>query len=75
MSIIIYTSPTCYKCHMTKEYLKSKGLKFTEKDVTDPAVLKELLNKTSATELPILEINGKIISGYKPGEIEKCMKQ
>jgi glutaredoxin 3 len=40
----IYTTPTCHFCHEAKAFFESRGIKYIEKDVTQPdhrAELKE----------------------------------
>jgi glutaredoxin 3 len=42
----IYTSPYCGYCHAAKRLLSSKGVQFTEYDVSrDPAKRQEMMNR------------------------------
>ena len=43
-SVIIYSTPTCGFCHAAKEYLKEKGVMYTDHDVTaDDKAREEML--------------------------------
>ncbi|MBI2146188.1 glutathione S-transferase N-terminal domain-containing protein, partial [Candidatus Woesearchaeota archaeon] len=64
MGILIYTTPTCPWCRKTKEFLKSKKLKYTEKNVaSNQKTQQEMLKKSGQMGVPVLDINGKIIIG------------
>ena len=45
--VSIYTTPTCPYCKQTKEYLKEKGIKYSEIDVAaDSAKAQEMIDKS-----------------------------
>jgi glutaredoxin 3 len=35
MAVIVYTTPTCGFCGKVKDYLKERGIKFTEYNVAE----------------------------------------
>ncbi|MCE7936736.1 NrdH-redoxin [Candidatus Saccharibacteria bacterium CPR2] len=73
-NVIVYTSPTCGFCHMAKEYLKSKGIGFTEKDVTtDKTAYQEILDKSGQLGVPVLDIGGKIVVGFDKFRIDSLL--
>ena len=46
MSIMVYSTPTCPYCHKAKDYLKEKGIEFTDVDVSvDQDKAKEMVEK------------------------------
>ena len=72
--VIIYTMPTCSFCSMVKQYLAKKGIEFTEYDVSkDREKAREMMAKSSQKAVPVLEINGRIIVGYRPDAIDKAL--
>lgn len=74
MGILIYTTPACPWCKKTKEFLKSKKLKYTEKDAaSNQKNQKEMFQKSGQMGVPVLDINGKIIIGYDPDAILKAV--
>ena len=83
MAVIVYTIPNCPKCRAAKALLKRLGVEFEEYDVINDKVrAKEMVEKRRAVrdagsrdvELPVLDINGKIVEGFKRAEIEEAVK-
>jgi glutaredoxin 3 len=62
----IYTTSYCPFCTRAKSLLKSKGVSFTEIDVTDDYALRAKMVELSGGRrtVPEIFINGKIIGGY-----------
>lgn len=55
---------------MAKEYFKSKGLEYEEYDVSkDIPRQKEMIEKTGQFGVPVIDIDGKIITGFDRLEI------
>ncbi|MBI5872333.1 glutaredoxin family protein [archaeon] len=74
MSIIVYSTPACPYCHIAKDYLTSKGVKFEEFDVSkDRAKAEEMIKKSGQMGVPVLDINGKIIIGFDRKEIDEAL--
>ena len=72
----IYTTPTCPWCKKTKEFLKSKKIKYTEVDVaSDEKGRKKMIDKSGQMGVPVVEIGNNIIVGYDPEAIEKALKK
>lgn len=63
-SIEIYTSRTCGFCYMAKEMLKSRGLKYTEYDVTvDDKKRMEMMQRSGRRSVPQIFVDGVSIGG------------
>ncbi|HIH21424.1 MAG TPA: NrdH-redoxin [Candidatus Diapherotrites archaeon] len=74
MSVIVYSTQTCPYCHLAKEYLKSKSVKFEDVDVSsDHAKAEEMIKKSGQMGVPVLDINGKIIIGFDKEAIDKAI--
>lgn len=74
--IRIYSTPTCPYCHMAKDFLKGKGVKFEEIDVSkDHKAAQEMIKKSGQMGVPQIEINGKIIVGFDKEAIEKELEK
>jgi glutaredoxin 3 len=70
--IMVYSTPTCPFCRMAKEFLKEKGIEFSDIDISgnrEAAI--ELFNKSGQMAVPQIEINGKIIVGFDKEALEK----
>lgn len=76
MTIKIYTTPTCPWCKKTKEFLKSKKLKYTEVDVSSSEkAQQEMIKKSGQMGVPVIDIDKKIIIGYDPDGILQALKK
>ena len=72
--ILIYSTPTCAYCRMTKEYLKSKNIPFTDVDVsTDHAKAQEMISKTGQFGVPVIDVGGKIIVGFDKRKLDEYL--
>jgi len=73
--IKIYSTPMCPYCVMVKTYLKDKGFKFEDLDVScDHKSLQELQEKTNALSVPVLDIDGTIVVGFDRGRINALLE-
>ncbi|AFS77210.1 glutaredoxin [Gottschalkia acidurici 9a] len=71
--VTIYTSNTCPHCVTAKEYLKEKGVEYTEKNVqTDPEARKELIQK-GYMGVPVIVVGEEEIQGFDKDKLEKTL--
>ena len=76
MTVKIYSTPTCPWCKKTKEFLKEKGIKFKDFDVSsDEKARDEMMEKSGQMGVPVLDINGQILVGFDPKAIEKVLEK
>jgi len=74
-TVIIYTTPTCPYCVMTKMFLREHGVSYVEKNVaSDRAAAKEMIEKSGKMGVPTIDINGEIIVGFDRDAIKKVLK-
>lgn len=72
--VTIYTTITCPYCKKAKAYFQEKGIRFTEKDVTeDPRAQEEMIKKSGMLAVPVIDIGGTIIVGFDKEAIEKAL--
>ncbi|GAP10812.1 glutaredoxin-like protein, YruB-family [Bellilinea caldifistulae] len=72
--VIIFTAPTCTYCNMTKKYLREKGIRFKEVDVSrDPAAAKDMVRRSGQMGVPVLDIGGKIVIGFDRPKINQYL--
>ena len=73
-TIKIYTTPTCPWCAKTKEWLKEHRISFKNINVMkDVKAQQEMITKSGQMGVPVLDINGKIIVGFDPEEIQAAL--
>lgn len=76
MSVIVYSTPTCPFCHKAKDYLTEKGVSFEDVNVaTDQARQQEMVEKSGQLGVPVLDIDGTIIVGFNPAQIDQALSQ
>ena len=75
MNITIYTKSNCPNCVSAKQLLKSKGLEYTERDLTnDPVKQAELFAAyPEARQMPQIFIDGQRVGGL--AGLQAALKQ
>lgn len=75
MAVKIYTTSVCPFCNMAKDFLKANKIKFEEiKLESNPKAIKEVIEKSGQTGVPVLDINGTIVTGFDEQKIKKALK-
>ena len=81
--VVVYKTPLCAYCVRVNHLLKSKGVAFTEVDVSDdPAKRQWLLEVTKRRQVPQVFINGKPVGGFddlaqlnRSGELDRLLAE
>ena len=75
--VTIYSTPTCPWCQKAKRFLQENGVAFEDKDVaSDLAARQEMIQKSRQMGVPVIDIDGEIILGFKePLLREKLLAQ
>jgi len=74
--VIVYSTPTCIYCDKVMELLDSKNLKYKIVDISESdETLQKFLEITGQMSVPVLEVDGKFIVGYKEKEIKKLIEE
>lgn len=73
--INLYTSPTCSKCKILKNYMIEQKISFNEIDITLDEKGLNKLKENKLYQLPIIEINNKLIPFHNLGEIRKILEE
>ena len=74
--VIIYSTTWCAFCKTEKQYLDSKGVKYTVKDVEeDKAAYEELMSKNGGQfqGVPVTDIDGELILGFDRRKIDEVI--
>ena len=65
--VVVYSTPNCPFCVLTKRYLNQLNTLFEEKDVSkDAAAAQEMIMLSRQTGTPVIAINGNIVIGFDP---------
>lgn len=74
MTVKVYSTPTCPYCRLTKDFLKEKGIAFSDIDVAaDPSAANEMVKKSGQMGVPVIEVNGSVIVGWNKGALEEAL--
>ena len=74
----IYVTPTCTWSNKLKTWLKSKKIKYEEKDTSESQngiFRDELLEKTNQLSTPVIDVNGELIIGFNEKAIESALNK
>lgn len=72
--VIIFSTPTCSFCNAAKSYLRQRGVKFRDVDVSrDAAAARDLVRRTGQQGVPVLDIGGKIVIGFDRPKINQLL--
>lgn len=76
MKVKIYSTPTCPWCTKAKEFFKGKGIEFKDINVAESKeATTEMMEKSGQMGVPVIDIDGKIITGFDQAAIEKAIKK
>lgn len=68
--VTIYSTPTCHFCHMTKDFLTSKGIPFEDFNVaTDLEKRKEMMDRSGQMGVPVIFIEDQMVIGFDKDKI------
>lgn len=72
--IIVFSSPACGWCRKVKSYLKEKGFRYRDVDISkDPKAAQDVVRKTGQTGVPVILINNRPIVGFNKPEIDRIL--
>lgn len=72
--ITVFTTTTCAYCKIAKQYLTSMGKEFTAVNLDEnPETRQELIDKTGAMTVPIIQINDKYIIGWNRKQLAEAL--
>ncbi len=72
--VVIYTKDFCLWCTTAKAFFNKNRILFKEKNIKNKEYKKELLEKTRKAYVPLIDINGEIISGYDREKLSKVFR-
>jgi glutaredoxin-like YruB-family protein len=75
-NITIYSTPTCAYCKMTKDYLNSRNIPFTDIDVSaDQSKAQEMYEKSGQFGVPVIDVDGTVIIGFDKKKLEELLPE
>lgn len=76
MSVTVYSTPSCPYCTMVKNHLRNKQVRFEDVDVSrDERRADEMVRKSGQMGVPVVDVNGRIIVGFRQAEIDAALSR
>ena len=73
-NVVIYSTPSCQYCQMTKGFLKENNVPFTDYDVSqDEAKRAEMVEESGQMGVPVIDIEGEIIVGFNEAKLKELL--
>jgi glutaredoxin 3 len=74
-NVIIYSTPTCHFCEMSKDFFKENAITYREFNVaSDIEKRNEMMDKSGGLAVPVIDIDGEIIIGFDKEKLEKALE-
>lgn len=72
--ITVYSTTSCHFCVLAKDYFKKMGVAYEDKNVgVDRVAAEEMVMKSGQMGVPVIDIDGQIIVGFRPDVFEKLI--
>lgn len=72
--VIVFSTPNCPYCNMAKRYLRERGIRFRDVDVSrDPAAARDMVRRSGQQGVPVIDINGKIVVGFDRARMNQLL--
>ncbi len=72
--VVVFSTPSCPWCNRTKQYLREKGVRFKDVDVSrDRRAAEDMVRMTGQTGVPVILIGSRAIVGFDKNRIDKYL--
>ena len=73
-AVVLYSAEWCGACRKAKRHLDRNGVEYELRDIDQPAHAEELVRRTGARAIPVLEVEGRMITGFSEGSYEALLE-
>jgi glutaredoxin len=71
--IVLYSATWCGACRKAKRHLDARGVDYELRDVDDPRYAEELVQKTGERGIPVLVVDGRVVSGFNAARYDELI--
>jgi glutaredoxin-like YruB-family protein len=72
--VIIYSTPTCHFCVLSKEFFKKNNVNYVDYNVAENTEKRnEMVEKSGQMGVPVIRIGDEIIVGFDKERITKAL--
>lgn len=73
-NITVYSTPTCPYCRQVKDFLKEKGVDFTDHNVASDVDARNLMvQKSGQLGVPVIDVDGAVLVGFNRNRLEELL--
>ena len=73
-ALIMYSADWCGVCTRAKRYMDRKGIAYDERDVDDPSIKREMVEKAGPGGIPVFDADGQILRGFSEGSLDRLLE-
>ena len=73
--VVLYSADWCGWCKRAKSYLDAKGVNYVVRDIDESRYLDELVSKTGQKGIPVLDVGGKIVTGFNAARYDQLIRE
>ncbi len=72
--VIIYSTPFCVYCKMSKDFFQKNNVAYEEKDVAvDLTAREDMIRKSGQMGVPVIDVDGSIVVGFDQGRLKQLL--
>lgn len=72
--VVIYSTPTCHYCNLTKEFLKENNVEYVDYNVAeDTAKRAEMIEKSGQMGVPVIMIKDEMMIGFNEDKLRELL--
>lgn len=71
--IVLYSAEWCGACKKAKRWLARNDVDYELRDIDDPRWAEELMRKTGRRAVPVIDVEGRILTGFSAGGYEQLV--
>jgi len=72
--VVVFSTPSCPHCRTAKRYLKKKGIRFTNVDVSrDQRAARDMQRISGQQGVPVITISGRSVVGFDRQKIDRLL--
>jgi glutaredoxin len=72
--VVLFSASWCGACQRAKRYLDEQGVAYRERDIdADSAARQEVARVLGRIAVPLLDVDGRYISGFRPDVYERAL--
>ena len=72
--VVVFSTTSCPHCRTAKKYLKKKGVRFTNVDVSrDPSAARDMARISGQQGVPVITVGGRPIVGFDRAKLDRLL--